>query len=385
MDGTHTMSSTNARPYRQWTQAGLDDRSIDRTDAADILNGNAIDTLSLVHAAGEVRRGFFGNTVTIHVLDNVRNGACPEDCGYCGQSRDSDAPIQPYKLKSVDAIVDDARRAQESGAYRFCMAISGRGPGEREIEHMCDAISRIKAMGLRTCLSAGLLDDDKARQLRDAGLDRLNHNLNTSRRHYPEICTTHTYDDRVDTLRAAKDAGLGVCSGLIVGMNETYEDLLDVAYALRAVRAESIPVNFLLPIEGNRVNNPTSGGRPLDPQFVLRVLCMMRLVNPTAEIRIAAGREAHLRSLQPLGLYPANSLFMEGYLLTEGQAAGDTLRMILDAGFTPAFDNPAEAPESLRRLIEGHANGSLPHATPTDTAGAPEMRATLKVSVAKKA
>lgn len=338
--------------YARWSALGRERLAIERSDAAAILDGGGIDPLLLVHAAGQVRREFFGNTVTIHVLDNVRNGACPEDCGYCGQSKDSEAAVRPYKLKGVEEIVAEALDAQRAGAYRFCMALSGRGPSERDVEHMCQAILRIKSHGIRTCLSAGLLDDDKARRLKEAGLDRLNHNLNTSRDRYPQICTTHTFDDRIETLRAARGAGIGLCSGLIVGMGEAHDDLVEVAYTLRELEAESIPVNFLLPIEGNRVREPRSGGEALDPAFVLRVLCMVRLVNPRAEVRIAAGREHHLRSLQAMALWPANSLFMEGYLLTEGQAAGETLRMILDAGFTPVLDNPAAVPAELRRLVE---------------------------------
>ena len=344
--------------YQAWAEAGLNDNAIERDDAAAILDGRDVDLMSLIHAAGQVRRKYFDNTVSVHILDNVRNGACPEDCGYCGQSKDSDAPIQPYKIKSVESIVADAKQAKEAGAYRYCMALSGRGPSEKDIDHMCEAIRQVKAMGLRTCLSAGLIDEAKADRLRDAGLDRFNHNLNTSRRYYPSICTTHTYDDRMASINRAREAGLGVCSGMIVGMGEMHEDLLEVAYALRSFRAESIPVNFLLPIDGNQVNEPTSNGQPLNPQFVLRVLCMMRLVNPTAEIRCAAGREVHLRSLQPLALWPANSLFVAGYLLTEGDDAAATLRMILDAGFVPALDEGAW-PDRLRELAE---SASVPRA-----------------------
>ncbi|MHC4995807.1 MAG: biotin synthase BioB, partial [Planctomycetota bacterium] len=331
--------------YLAWAEAGLNNTPISREDAHDILCAQDVELLPLLHAAGTVRRHYHGDTVAVHILDNVQNGACPEDCGYCGQSKDSDAPIAPYKLKPVDAIVADARHAQQQGAFRFCMALSGRGPSDADIEHMGDAISQIRSMGLRTCLSAGLMDRDKAQRLKDAGLDRLNHNLNTSEDHYGAICTTHTYRDRLDTLTTAKSVGLSVCSGLIVGMGETIDDLLDIAYALRDLRSESIPVNFLLPIEGNRVNDPVSNGRPLNPEYCLRVLCVMRLVNPDAEIRVAAGREHHFRSLQPLSLQPANSLFMDGYLLTQGQDAGDTLRMILDAGFKPELETPEIVPQ----------------------------------------
>ena len=336
--------------YARWAQAGGADQPIDRDDAGAILRGDDVNLMPLVHAAGQVRRRYFHNTVSIHILDNVRNGACPEDCGYCGQSKVSDAPIKPYRIKPIDQIVADAAAAQAAGAFRFCMALSGRGPSDRDIDHLCEAVRRIKAMGLRTCLSFGLLDEAKARRFKEAGLDRINHNLNTSRRHYPAICTTHTYDDRMATIRAARAAGIGLCSGVIVGMGETHEDLLDVAYELRAIKAESIPVNFLLPLPGNPFGDPRCEGQPLNPQFCLRVLCMFRLVNPTAELRIAAGRELHLRSLQAMALWPANSLFVDGYLLTGGDSAAATLGMIHDAGFTPRLDEGTLPDELLRQI-----------------------------------
>ncbi len=371
--------------YQAWTQAGLRNEPISRQDAAAILDGGDLDLMSLLHAAGAVRRHYYGNTVNIHILDNIRNGACPEDCGYCGQSKDSSADIQPYKLKPVDQIVEDAVAAQQRGAFRFCMAMSGRGPSDRDVDHMCDAIKQIKSRGIRTCLSAGILDQPKADRLKAAGLDRLNHNLNTSRSHYPDICTTHTFDDRINTLRAAKTAGIGMCSGMIVGMAESHADIADVAFTLRDMGAESIPVNFLLPIDGNRVFTPQSNGQPISPQYVLRVLCMMRLVNPSAEVRIAAGREHHLRSLQPLALWPANSLFMEGYLLTVGQQASDTLRMILDAGFKPVIEQPSLVPEALRHLLDAPTEvtpeNALPHSV---DAVLPEMTTTLKPGIARK-
>jgi biotin synthase len=182
---------------------------------------------------------------------------------------------------------------------------------------------------VRICVSVGLLDEPKARRLKAAGVDRLNHNLNTSERHYPEICTTHTYADRIATLRAARAAGLEQCSGLIAGMGEEDADLIEVALALRELEVPSIPVNFLLPIAGN----PLQSDGSLTPERALRVLAMMRLANPRAEVRIAAGREGHLRSLEVLSLWPANSLFVEGYLTTKGKSATDTYRMIRDAGF----------------------------------------------------
>ncbi len=348
-------------PADQVVARGCAGHAVRREQARRVLEDGNVDLMSLLDIAGRIRMHFFGRTVALHMLDNVQNGACGEDCGYCGQSRDSTAAIKPYKLKSVDQIVADAQAARDSGAWRFCMAMSGRGPDDRDIDTVCQAVSRIKAMGLRTCLSAGLLDQAKAARLREAGLDRLNHNLNTSAGHYQHICSTHTYADRLATLRAARQAGLGLCSGLIVGMGESLEDLLDVAFELSELSVESIPVNFLLPIPGNPLQRPQCNGGPIDPQLVLRVLCMMRLVNPAAEIRIAAGREYHLRAMQVMALWPANSLFMDGYLLARGDGAEATLRMILDAGFEPRLDE-GQWPQAFADRLDQlrHAGASEP-------------------------
>ena len=349
-------STTESAPapdvVARWADAALRGEALSKPDAQRVLGDESIALIDLIQAAGRVRRHHFGHTVSVHVLDNVRNGACPEDCAYCGQSRVSEAPIQPWKLKPTEEILAAAKQARDQGAWRFCMALSGRGPSDGDIDYMCDVVRQVSELGLRTCLSSGLMDAAKIERLKQAGLDRLTHNLNPPRRHYPAICTTHTYDQRLATLRAAKDAGLGVCAGMIVGMGETRDDIAAVARELREIEAESIPVNFLLPIEGNPITEARCDGEPLTPRFVLRVLCLFRLLNPAAEIRVAAGREHHLRSLQPLALWPANSLFVEGYLLTTGSNAEATLRMILDAGFTPQLEE-GDWPAALRALAEG--------------------------------
>ncbi len=345
------MMQQNQSRLTAWAHSGLRGESITREDALSILTDESIPLLPLIHTAGRVREASFGRDVLIHQLHNVQSGACPEDCGYCGQSQHSDAPIQAYRLKQREEIIAEAQAAKDNGAYRYCMVLSGRGSSDEEIDHMAECIAEVKSrFGLRTCLSAGLLDEAKAKRLADAGLDRLNHNLNTSERHYEQICTTHTYTDRVNTLAAARAAGLDLCSGLIVGMGESYEDLVDVAFRLREFEVPSIPVNFLVPIPGNRVNNAVLNGQPITPQLVLRVLCMFRLVNPKAEIRIGAGREGHLRSMQALALHPANSLFVDGYLLTRGSTTRDTIAMIIDAGFEVRLDG--HWPEELSRFVE---------------------------------
>jgi biotin synthase len=294
------------------------------------LLGPELPLLPLLHEAFAVREHFFGRRVQVHVLNNAQNARCPEDCGYCSQSAISEAPLRPYAWKSREELIEGARAAHAAGAYRYCMVASGRGPNEPRVEELADVVRAIKReVPVQICVSVGLLDAAKARVLAEAGVDRLNHNLNTSERHYPQICTTHTYADRIATLSAAQEVGLELCSGLILGMGEQDTDLVEVALELRRLEVPSIPVNFLIPIDGNPVHSDGS----LTPERCLRTLALFRLANPAAEIRAAGGREGHLGALEALALWPANSLFVEGYLTTRGTAVADTYRMIRDAGF----------------------------------------------------
>jgi biotin synthase len=198
------------------------------------------------------------------------------------------------------------------------------------VDHVCDVVRKIKAeLGLHVCACLGPLKPQQAERLAAAGVDRINHNLNTSRRYYADICTTHTYQDRLDTLRVVRDSGMELCSGLIVGMGETQSDLLDVVFELQELRVESIPVNFLHAIDGT----PLGATHELNPRECLRVLCLLRFAHPKVEIRIAGGREVNLRSMQALGLYPANSMFVSDYLTTKGQSPEEDYAMIRDLGF----------------------------------------------------
>lgn len=314
----------------QWAKKSLASESFSDDECLSILNGPSPDLIHVLAAAFDVRQKYFGKTVKLHILDNAQNGLCPEDCSYCGQSKQSKSGVREYPLKSQDELLTGARQAKESGAHRYCMVLSGRGPSLRAVKHMAAVITEIKKdIGIGTCLSVGLMDQEKAQILKEAGLDRLNHNVNTSQSHYPNICTTHTYKDRLNTIQAAYDAGLEVCSGMIAGMGETDSDIIEVARALRSVNAQSIPVNFLIPMEGN----PIKANNDFTPERALRVLCLFRFLNPRAEIRAAAGREGYIRQSQVMLLYPANSLFVEGYLLTKGQGADPAIQMIIDAGF----------------------------------------------------
>ena len=299
-------------------------------DELQTLLGSEVSLLPLLHEAYVVRRRFFENRVQVHILNNARNARCPEDCGYCSQSAVTRAPVQPYEWKSTEQLLREARAAHDAGAFRYCIVASGRGPTERQVRALADSVRSIKReLPVQVCVSVGLLDERKARLLKEAGVDRLNHNLNTSERHYPSICSTHTYADRLSTLAAARTVGLERCSGMIIGMGERDPDIVEVALTLRGLEVPSIPINFLIPIEGNPVVSDGS----LTPERCLRVLAMFRLANPRAEIRAAGGREGHLGALEALALYPANSLFVEGYLTTRGRGATATYRMIREAGF----------------------------------------------------
>jgi len=302
----------------------------DRADARAILDSPDEELLDLLAAAYRVRRRHFGTTVQLFFLMNAKSGLCPEDCGYCSQSKVSEAEIPRYNLLSEPKLLEAARLAAERHSKTFCIVISARGPSQREIDFVCHVTPRIKAeYGLNVCACLGLLTPEQARQLAAAGVDKVNHNLNTSERHYPEVCTTHTYADRVSTLAACRAAGLQLCSGGIMGMGESHDDLIDMAFELRSLNVESIPLNFLNSIDGT----PLEQVSRLTPRDCLRGLAMMRLVNPSAEIRIAGGREIHLGSLQALGLYAANSIFVGDYLTTKGQLPEADYKMIEELGF----------------------------------------------------
>jgi biotin synthase len=315
--------------------------AIDRDEARAILDSSDVELLDVLAAAWRVRHRHFGNTVQLFFLMNAKSGLCPEDCGYCSQSKVSDAEIPRYNLLSTPKLLEAAKLAAEQQSKTFCIVISARGPTQREIDFVCQITPQIKAQyGLNICACLGLLTPEQAHQLAAAGVDKVNHNLNTSERHYGEVCTTHTYADRVATLAACRAAGLELCSGGIMGMGETPDDLVDMAMELRALNVESIPLNFLNAIDGT----PLEHVNRINPRDCLRGLAMMRLVNPAAEIRIAGGRELHLGSLQPLGLYAANSMFVGDYLTTKGQLPEADYKMIEEMGFVITRGSEAAEP-----------------------------------------
>ncbi|MDO8490791.1 MAG: biotin synthase BioB [Dehalococcoidia bacterium] len=295
------------------------------------------DVMLLLHEAYKVRREYFGNRVHVQVLKNAKSGLCSEDCHYCSQSSVSKAAIPRYPLIPKDTLLADARKARQIRATRFCISTSGSRPSEREIDQLSDTIRAIKdETGLPLCATLGLVTDSQARKLKASGLDRVNHNLNTSRRHYRRICTTHTYQDRLDTIARCKAAGLEICSGGIVGQGETDDDIVDMLLTLREIRPQAIPINFLIPIQGTPFEGLDTG---LTPRKCLKVLCLTRLVNPECEVRAAGGWEYHMRALKPLALYAADSIFVSGYLTSSGTSVAEVCQMIADLGFESTIED----------------------------------------------
>lgn len=309
----------------------LEGEGLTPEEALGVLHTPESSRMELVSAASRVRRHYFSNTVKVNYLVNLKSGLCPEDCGYCSQRLGSKAGVLKYSWLSTDDAATQAQAGLRGGASRVCLVASGRGPSHRDIERVADMVTAIReeSPGAEICACLGLLKEGQAERLAEAGIDAYNHNINTAESHHANIVTTHTYEDRVSTVQKAKAAGLSPCSGLIVGMKETDEQIVEALFALKQMGAESIPINFLMPFDGT----PMAGTWELTPHRALVIVCLARLVCPNREVRIAGGREMHLRSLQPLALEAANSLFLGDYLTSHGQAAADDLRMLSDYGF----------------------------------------------------
>jgi len=295
-----------------------------------VLEADNDEILPLLQAAFKVRKHFYGKKVKLNMIINAKSGLCPEDCGYCSQSIVSTAPVKKYSLLDKDTLLAGAHEAMSRKAGTYCIVASGKGPTNKELDQVVDAVREIRAtMPLKICACLGILKDDQAERLAEAGVHRYNHNLNTSKANYPSITTTHTYDQRVETVEKVKTHGMSPCSGVIIGMGETNQEIIEMAYALREIDADSIPINFLNAIPGTPLEH---AGRTASMK-ALKVLALFRFICPSKEIRVAGGREINLRTLQPLSLFAANSLFVGDYLTTEGQDVSADHQIIEDLGF----------------------------------------------------
>ncbi|MEU5235963.1 biotin synthase BioB [Streptomyces lydicus] len=329
--------------------------------------------LDVVAGASRVRHHYFGRRVKLNFLVNLKSGLCPEDCSYCSQRLGSKAEILKYTWLKPEEAAEAARQGVAAGAKRVCLVASGRGPTDRDIGRVADTIAAIRedSPGVEVCACLGLLSEGQAEQLTEAGADAYNHNLNTAGDRYADICTTHTYTDRVDTVEQAKAAGLSPCSGLIAGMGEGPEELVEVAFSLRALDPDSVPVNFLMPFKGT----PLATEWALTPQHCLRILAMVRFVCPDVEVRLAGGREIHLRGMQPLALHIANSIFLGDYLTSEGQPGAADMEMIRDAGFVVEGVSETTMPEHRDDVVKVRRRGTGTELPPNALPRTPEQQA----------
>lgn len=308
------------------------DPVITREEALDILNLPDEELDTLISYAEKLRRKYKGNKVGIHLLTNARSGNCSQDCAYCAQSCRSSADIDKYRWVSDEKLYKDNDFVNEHHFARHCIGLSGMKFNDSEIKELAGKIRRMKQTGTHLCCSIGFLTEKQAIMLKEAGLDRINHNLNSSRSFYKNICSTHTYDQRVDNIHMLQKLGFEICSGGIIGLGESKEDVVDMLFELKEINPEAVPINFLLPIKGTPLENKDTSG--LTTQYGLKVLSLARLLIPRSDIRCAAGREVYFKGEEKRLLSIVNSIFASGYLTENGQGVKDTIKTIEDAGFT---------------------------------------------------
>ena len=308
------------------------DPQLSREDALAILNTPDESLEELISFAETFRRKYKGNHVSIHILTNARSGNCSQDCAYCAQSCRSKADIDKYKWVADEKLYEDNDFVNEHHLSRHCIGLSGMKFTDAEIEVLAEKIRKMKADGTHLCCSIGFLTEHQAKVLKDAGLDRINHNLNSSRNYYPNICSTHTFDQRVANIRMLQGLGYEICSGGIIGMGESREDVIDMLMELREIQPEALPINFLLPIPGTPLEHADMS--VLSTAYCMKVLCLARLLVPKADIRCAAGREVYFKGEENMLLRVVDSIFASGYLTAGGQGIRDTIQAIEAAGFT---------------------------------------------------
>ena len=304
--------------------------------------------LDLVFQAQQThRQNFSANHIQVSTLLSIKTGKCPEDCKYCSQSARYDSKLEAEKRIAVEKVIEEAKQAKASGSSRFCMGAAWRNPHERDMPYVLDMVREVKALGLETCMTLGMLNASQAERLQQAGLDYYNHNLDTSREHYPNIITTRSFDDRLATLQHVRDAGLKVCSGGIVGLGEQRADRIGLIFELATlpIHPESVPVNMLVPIEGT----PLAQEDKLDVTEWISTIAVARIVMPKSYIRLSAGRESLTDSDQALAFMAgANSIFSgEKLLTTPNVAQGKDQQLFQKLGLTVEKPKPSIAELTL--------------------------------------
>jgi biotin synthase len=315
---------------RELQKKAISGKGVSYGEAKWLLGRNDDETLEVIAAANEIRKHFKGKKVKLCSIVNAKSGRCPEDCGYCAQSSYHKAKIDIYPLMSADEMHEKAKKAKEEGAAYSSIVTSGKGiNSQKEMDEICLALKKIGSIDINRCASLGILNKDQLKKLKAAGLKKFHHNLETSKSYFGKICTTHKYEDRIATIKAAKEAGLSVCSGGIFGLGESPEQRVELAFMIKELDPDSIPINFFNPIKGTRLEK----NRLLEPLEALRIIAMFRFVMPEKDIVICGGREVTLRSLQPLMFSAgANMTMLGNYLTTAGNKPEDDLKMINDLG-----------------------------------------------------
>jgi biotin synthase len=308
----------------------LSGHGIDGAAAFELSRTGGADLWDLFAAANRIRERFRGQTVDICSIVNAKSGACSEDCAYCAQSVHHSTSAPVYPLISVEKMTEAAESAKKNGAKRFCIVTSGRGIDSREdLENIAKGIQCVRDIGLSPCATLGTLSREQLSSLKNAGLHRFHHNIETSREYFPSICTTHSFDDRLEVLGHARSLGLSICSGGILGMGESMEDRIRMALTLREIDVDSMPVNFLMPIKGT----PFESMHAITPLEALHSLALFRMILPEKEIRVCGGRGTVLGQLHPLIFAAGADGFMTGnYLTTSGLKPEDDLKMISSLG-----------------------------------------------------
>jgi biotin synthase len=296
------------------------------------LGAKGPDILDLAAVANRVRAEFNGNEIDFCSLLNVKSGRCSEDCAYCAQSGHYKTEAPAYPLLDMNRIVEEAREAQTKGTGRFCLITSGRELSDEEFQTILGALDRIrKETALDLDCSLGTLSEERAEALKKVGVTRYNHNLETAESHFSKICTTHSFQDRVQTVTVLKDRGFSICCGGIIGLGESPQQRLELAFSLRQLGIDCIPFNILNP----RLGTPLEHSKSVPPLEIIKTIALFRLILPKGTIKVAGGREANLRDLQSLALLAgANGLILGNYLTTLGRSSEDDLAMVRDLGFS---------------------------------------------------
>ena len=304
-------------------------KTLSAKDAFSLASVEGGGVFRLFSAANEIREKFRKNRVDLCSIINAKSGACSEDCSYCAQSSKSKAEIPVYPLLKENEVMTKALEAKEAGVRRFCIVTSGRKVGARELKKTASMVGKIRDLGLLPCATLGLLGKDELSMLKESGLERYHHNLETSERFFPRICSTHTYGDKLKTIKAAKAVGLSVCSGGLFGLGESWQDRIDMAFALRGLNVDSVPVNFLIPVQGTLMENTA----PLHPFEALKIISLFRFVLPDKAVRVCGGRRQVLGEFNSMVFMAgADALLTGNYLTTTGTTYEDDLRLIRQYG-----------------------------------------------------